>query len=990
MEDYEMEDLTICTNDFVDEPTMIPFTRATAQEFLHRLGLNTDSLGTPSDSMNEIVSRLEKLARPRSPVPESSSPPLATSSPTLPSLPSSPVLSLLPISLPPSSPPQSSSPPSLSPLKPAELISLPPLPTTPPPRHPLYNALFSLSPLSPVPETPPSRSTLTLPSPTALRSSRHSLVPATTSLAILSNAPNPPLNSSISVPRRVRLRDAYDSDTASEREVNVVTAALNDAHGDWDYDPEVDSWIITQLEPSESGSELGSGSEIPQLLLSSLQQSDVARLRGGVWTPECRRNSAPLDRENSTSVSAANRAVNADSSALGGGDTWGEHPEGPEDSNHRTEKENPPLPNVWVVDKGKKVKLHPKSSVTAVVMYDLYNKCVTVERDSSWVDYMVDSFDRDNIETLSSVCTSTLGSVGSLADAAETVCRGDAKEQSLGFMNMLSMINFRIRVERIKQETRGTQMDIYKDHLEHTDIGRRVAYTTFSKWIHQGTTFAELVSAGTVYLLFLLAAARLRGRFGPLMMKDTLVVCRAFLRPDEDPEFGKLVKLVYIPAISMLRRRLAIAIPSALPKESRSILGVPDSDVIDLTNLQQARAYCSCLSHNGWKLPERDEKAWATYQLSQSETPPKTILINGHSVVHLYTPPGGQTPQLEQSIVPVNVVQVNTQFDPADEHNKFPCGRDMDSRMAWTLGRRTLLPAACIRPTSVEEFIQEIKDGVEQGYRMDPDSYLYYDQDQLGDRLLDIRDKHNEPIVLLGCTVPSELMVGLLDYIHSLFPELCQTDSSVDGHKKFKCSHLNLYNRYSTKGHDAPHDADPWTLQKEGKRPPDISQFTPRFSAEFYDQEIRGTRLLKAMTPLLKYLATMVKERFPKENGELVAFISGLPLNAASPVHPFGGVAVNVNAATIVHLDPKDLNLCLVLAIHDCTGGELVLEGPGIVIRLKSGDFTIFPSKRISHYNLDFKGLRVSFAFSTDDAAKQWIEDNNGWLDNDYMKSSRT
>ncbi|KAL0060107.1 hypothetical protein AAF712_013079 [Marasmius tenuissimus] len=281
-------------------------------------------------------------------------------------------------------------------------------------------------------------------------------------------------------------------------------------------------------------------------------------------------------------------------------------------------------------------------------------------------------------------------------------------------------------------------------------------------------------------------------------------------------------------------------------------------------------------------------------------------------------------------------------------------------------------------------------DSVQEGYRIDSDSYLYYDRDQLGDRVLDIRDKHGETIVLIGCTIPSELMAGLLVFIQNLFPELSHTDSSTDGHQKFKCSHLNIYNRYATRGDDAPHDADPWMLEKEGKRPPDINQFTPRFSAEFYEQETRGTRLLTAMKPLLTYLAGVVKDRFPKENGELVAFISGLPLNAASPVHPWGGVAVNLNAATIVHLDPKDLNLCLVLAIHDCTGGELVLEGPGIVIKLKSGDFTIFPSKRYSHYNLDFKGLRVSFAFSTDNAAKQWIEDNNGWLRNIHMKSSRT
>ncbi|KAK1228975.1 hypothetical protein PQX77_007975 [Marasmius sp. AFHP31] len=985
-----MEDIPVPADDFGDEPTMIPFTPAAAREFLKRLGLHTESLGTPSASMNQIVSLLEKVARPRSPLPESSSPPPGSSSPPLAlSSPTLPFLQSL-SSLPPSSPPQSS-PPSLSPLR--LNVSLPASPTTTPPKPSPFSSLFSHSPLSLPPPTPPSRpmftfrSTLTLPSPTALRSSTTSLpslLPATTSSAMPSNIHNPPLNSPSSsssssssstptqVPRRVRRRvrfrehDPYDSDTPSESNVSDGIAAINRVLHTWEFDPEVDPWLLTQVQ-------------------SGVAHLGVARLRGGVWTPECRRNSAPLEKETSASASAASRAVDADSAnEVLGSD---EQPEEPEHNDHQPEEEVPPLRNNWMVNEGKKLNLDPKSSITSAIMYELYKKCVTVYENSSWVDNMVDALNRDGIH--SSVRTSTRGKDVSLADAAEMVCRGNALEQSLGFMNMLSLINFRIRVERIQRTTRGTLADIYRDHLEKTHIETRLVYGTFCKWVNQGAVLADLASAGTVYLLFLLSAARLRGSlFTPLAMKDTPVICRALLRPDDGGSIlGELVKTVFIPSISSLRRRLAISIPSALTKEGRNILGLADLDVIDFTDLEQVKAYCSCIAHNGWALPERDMEAWKTYPLSDSEYRPSTVLIDNHSVVRTYT---AQTPRPEQSIdIPVTVVQVATQFDSTDKHNKFPCKRDMNSRMAWTLGERKLLPAACIRPTTVDAFIQEMIDSVERGYRTNPDSYLYYDKDQLGGTALDIRDKLGEPIVLVGCTVPSKLMAGLLVYIQALFPELCQTDSSIDGQAKFKCSHLNLYNRYSTKGNDAPHDADPWTLQKEGKRPADISQFTPRFSAEFYEQEIRGTRLLTAMKPLLEYMANVVKERFPKENGELVAFISGLPLNAASPVHPFGGVALNLNPATIVHLDPKDLNICLVLAIHDCTGGELVLEGPGIVIRLKSGDFAIFPSKRISHYNLDFKGLRVSFAFSTDNAAKQWIEDNNGWVHNKHMKSSR-
>ncbi|KAL0060108.1 hypothetical protein AAF712_013080 [Marasmius tenuissimus] len=172
----------------------------------------------------------------------------------------------------------------------------------------------------------------------------------------------------------------------------------------------------------------------------------MLRLRGGVWTEQCRRNSTPLDRE--TSAIVVNRAVNADSAGgvLGSGEMWDEQPEDSEYRDQQLDRESPSLANNWLINKGKKMNLNPKSSVTFVVMFELYDKCVTADVQDSWVDYMVSAFDGDGTE--SSVYVSTPGKDVSLAAAAEMVCKGDAKEQALGFMNMLSLINFRIQVER--------------------------------------------------------------------------------------------------------------------------------------------------------------------------------------------------------------------------------------------------------------------------------------------------------------------------------------------------------------------------------------------------------------------------------------------------------------------------------------------------------------------------------------------------------------
>ncbi|KAJ8077899.1 hypothetical protein PM082_002340 [Marasmius tenuissimus] len=131
------------------------------------------------------------------------------------------------------------------------------------------------------------------------------------------------------------------------------------------------------------------------------------------------------------------------------------------------------------------------------------------------------------------------------------------------------------------------------------------------------------------------------------------------------------------------------------------------------------------------------------------------------------------------------------------------------------------------------------------------------------------------------------------------------------------------------------------------------TQFTPQHSKETYEQESRGTILMHVLQPIIRHLAEM-KKQFPKENGELEVFVTKLQYDGVSEAHPFAGIAVNVNVATIAHLDHMDLYLCLVLTLHACTGGELVLEELGIVINFKPGDFVIFPSTIIMHYNLRY------------------------------------
>ena len=107
-----------------------------------------------------------------------------------------------------------------------------------------------------------------------------------------------------------------------------------------------------------------------------------------------------------------------------------------------------------------------------------------------------------------------------------------------------------------------------------------------------------------------------------------------------------------------------------------------------------------------------------------------------------------------------------------------------------------------------------------------------------------------------------------------------------------------------------------------------------------------------------------------------------LPCNNQAISAPFLGLVINLNVVTAAHRDSKDESICLVLAIGDFEGGELVLYEPGLVIPLRNGDFIVFCSCDITHFNLHYKGRRASVVLHTDREMVKWQKGRNGWSTN--------
>jgi hypothetical protein len=118
---------------------------------------------------------------------------------------------------------------------------------------------------------------------------------------------------------------------------------------------------------------------------------------------------------------------------------------------------------------------------------------------------------------------------------------------------------------------------------------------------------------------------------------------------------------------------------------------------------------------------------------------------------------------------------------------------------------------------------------------------------------------------------------------------------------------------------------------------------------------------------------------------EISAWIQKLPSNANPVADPWSGVVVNANCASRAHRDVGDDKYCMVLAVSDCTGGDLVFHDLGLVFSARNGDVSVFRSVSLTHYNLDFNGIRGSLVFHSDKAGERWKRNANEWNKNTYF-----
>ncbi|KAJ7575932.1 hypothetical protein C8J56DRAFT_1062797 [Mycena floridula] len=261
------------------------------------------------------------------------------------------------------------------------------------------------------------------------------------------------------------------------------------------------------------------------------------------------------------------------------------------------------------------------------------------------------------------------------------------------------------------------------------------------------------------------------------------------------------------------------------------------------------------------------------------------------------------------------------------------------------------------------------------------DDYAYFNTDILEGRRLKICDSEGNTAlyVVPGLQDTFPLLNEAIMYKMSILEDdFCYVeDGAVLEH--FSATQMIFYNRYGAKGSKDRLDIHPSYNHTIGNTVLRSMQSLP-YESNFIQENPEGAKIRDTVFPIVQRVVRYVLSTCHiSENNELEITVEHMPFNTSPGAAPFTGYIININVTTDGHIDPSDRNLCVVVPFGDWEDGELVLYQLGLVVDLKPLDILIFPSSRITHFNLRHKGKRGSVVMSTNKEFDSWVENQNGY-----------
>ncbi|KAJ6552568.1 hypothetical protein DFH09DRAFT_1496685 [Mycena vulgaris] len=542
----------------------------------------------------------------------------------------------------------------------------------------------------------------------------------------------------------------------------------------------------------------------------------------------------------------------------------------------------------------------------------------------------------------------------------------EAHQVKNDFDLMLSYVSaaFYIQWRRTTTVPQGTRPPSYAA-LANEVAHRSVTADAIQNWYKAGTRLIYLAAASSMYIIPMIAIAGLKRL---ICKEDNVEVIQrmAYLLcvpHDENHEHalsrdcGILTRTLVIPQMVFIQQvttQLKGAFSLEFPPDSSGV-----SEIIPFHEIDRMSAKLRLFDCSYFKLPP-PSPCWAAL---------KNPLL---------------APSLPLSLDNLNLTEdcVAEQIIIRTELNlkETLCPVTPANSVPWTeveRGKASVAPVA----ESIEDLRARFKK-LHAGGKREEDGYVCIPSEICEGNVLTLRDANDELLAMLITNISKTLphldatAIPLISAV--MTGEVYPVDSDQPDFK-YCASHKVFWNRYAEQGHDAPKDVHPNLVHKLGVDHINYTQRAPHPSEEMKEDPPETNLLadfLKFVTIIIEF---HLRKYLPNEHADISVYATRLPLNERSIAHPFGGFVINVRVCTRGHRDGGDKLFCVVIPFGDWTGGELVMYEPGCVFRPRSWDAIIFPSSRITHFNLHFEGVRLSLVLHSDKYGDRWVQDQNGW-----------
>ncbi|KAF6745749.1 hypothetical protein DFP72DRAFT_856056 [Ephemerocybe angulata] len=545
-----------------------------------------------------------------------------------------------------------------------------------------------------------------------------------------------------------------------------------------------------------------------------------------------------------------------------------------------------------------------------------------------------------------------------------------------GSSRMSNPLDFAIReVAKRSVSARSVLSDIIKAGASKTR-----SMSSLRRYLNDGTNVSALATA---------ACCRVKNELKNMASDSVLRLARMIACPPlTETLVGRTIRNYLIPAILYLQVRYPIKLSGLLSTSCLLDLGftwtATCSDMAVWDSVMGS-AKTMTLYHDFYK--PRDWVAWAKPSASRQEQArwrTDGLEEDPEVIADIWTAfafHGGLAPKLPGG-GPEPIRVISTAFDPLLPANvQVTYSSDGVDRYEKTLQQRELAmdPSA---PSSIDEFETQLaanlKDGTHGGG--DGKYYVRLDTEQLQGKNLRINDKNGDWLLVAWTDMPESIRRPVLDQMQLLFPDLIKdTDTKAEGTRSILgLVDLIWYTTELQANKATPMDADVSTIRKHGKNKVNSCCNVPRGSREYKDYPDERDAIYEAFEPLFHWISEKAQATLPDDCQITGGYVDLLPGQQTVACYPFPCLVVNFNVATRLHRDVGDDNFCITVGFTEGLGGDLCLMETGIVCKSRPGDVFAFRSSRMSHFNLDYVGKRISMVFHTDKAAAYWVEGRNG------------